>query len=202
MPDRITTNSGANGSGAAAGSTVLTGGAANATGDARRASQETSAPMASDAAAAVTSTAHTTNDTAPQTIQPDLGVASQMTELMADQFRQMFGTPGGRADGATQQATVGMQAIVACTTTLAQGLQNVSRECMQQSMQRGMTGMQELQRSKTPQEVLQVQNRLARESLESLFTLTRRLSEVMIAASDAALSGMSNPTSGGSRSPK
>jgi hypothetical protein len=193
MPDPGPTNTDGSG-GDKAGEARAGKTSARAAGDATKSAQSVGERTAGGAASAGSRATQAGGDAAQQTAQSGVGTAAEMTERMADQFRQAFAAPGNSAEGAAQQVTAGMQAIVACTTTLAQGLQEVSREFMQQGAQRSAAGLQELQSSRSPQDVVAAQNRLARESLESMFALTRRLSEIMIAATDAAASQIAAKT--------
>ena len=124
-----------------------------------------------------------------QAVQSTLNMAVQVAERSVDQFASVFGFSGREAQEAAQQSSQNLQAIAECTTVLAQGVQDISREWLdwaQKRMQRQLEGLDALLRSRTPQDLIAAQSDLLRGNLELLLDSSRRIAETSVHVAEEA----------------
>ena len=115
-----------------------------------------------------------------QAVQSTLHIAVQVAERAVDQFERAFGSSSREANEAVQQCSQNAQAVAECTTVLAQGVQDISREWLdwaQKRMLRQLEGFDALLRSRTPQELIAAQSDIVRGNLELMLDTSRRIAE-------------------------
>src|SRR5919199_1945326 len=123
-----------------------------------------------------------------QAVQSTLQMAVQVAERSVDRFERAFGLSEGVGETA-QQSSHDIQAIAECTTVLAQGVQDISREWLewaQKRVQRQLEGFDALLRSRTPQDLIAAQSDFMRGNLELLLDSSRRIAEMSLHAADEA----------------
>src|SRR5919199_6164374 len=114
-----------------------------------------------------------------QAVQSTLQMAVQVAERSVDRFERAFGLSEGVGE-TVRQSSHDIQAIAECTTVLAQGIQDISREWLdwaQKRMQRQLEGFDAVLRSRTPQDLIAAQSDLVRGNLELLLDTSRRVAE-------------------------
>src|SRR5919199_4126210 len=145
--------------------------AVESTGEAAEAAQHV-AQVGADIAQSVT-------EIGQQAVQSTLHMAVQVAERSVDQFERAFGLSDTVGE-TVQQSSQNIQAIAECTTVLAQGVQDISREWLdwaQKRMQRQLEGFDAVLRSRTPQDLIAAQSDLVRGNLELLLDTSRRVAE-------------------------
>ena len=127
-----------------------------------------------------TDIARSVTEISQQAVQSTLHIAVQVAERSVDQFERTFGLSGQEAQEAAEQSSENIQAITECTTILAQGAQDISREWLdwvQKRVQRHLEGFDAVLRSRTPQDLIAAQSDLVRGNLELLLDTSRRVDE-------------------------
>jgi hypothetical protein len=135
-----------------------------------------------------TDIAHSVTEISQQAVQSTLHMTAQVAERSVDQFERALGL--SETDGeALQQSSENLQAIAECSSVLAQGMQDISREWLdwaQKRMQRQLEGMDALLGSRTAQELMAAQSDLMRGNLELLLDSGRRIAERSVQMAEEA----------------
>jgi hypothetical protein len=116
-------------------------------------------------------------------------MATQVAEQSVDQFARVFGFSGRETQEAAEQSSRNIQAVAECSTVLAQGVQDISREWLdwaQSRFQSQLDGINALLRCRTPQDFIAVQSDQVRQNLELLIESTRRVAERSIQLAEEA----------------
>jgi hypothetical protein len=124
-----------------------------------------------------------------EAVENSFGAASELARRSTGQALQMFGRPEGNAQGLTEEASHNLRAVAQSSTTLARGLQEVSREVInlsQQRLQRNLDGLQALARCRSMTDFVEVQSSLLRDNLEQTVENSRRLAELTLQMADEA----------------
>jgi hypothetical protein len=124
-----------------------------------------------------------------EAVENSFGAASELARRSTGQALQMFGRPEGDARGLTEEAAHNLRAVAQSSTTLARGLQEVSREVInlsQQRLQRNLDGLQALARCRSMTDFVEVQSSLLRDNLEQTVENSRRLAELTLQMADEA----------------
>ena len=103
----------------------------------------------------------------------------QSAQRVADEFGRVFGF-GGQNEDLTRQATQNLEAITETGTILMRGFQDVSREWLeltQERLRKNAEGMAKLAQCRTLPDLAAVQSDLARDNLNQIIDLTRRMAE-------------------------
>ena len=119
-------------------------------------------------------------ETVQQVVQSGVSMAAQMAERSMDQFTRAFGLSGRESREAAEQSSRNIQAVAECSTVLAQGAQDISREWLdwaQHRFQQQLEGFNALLRCRTPQDFVALQSDQVRQNLELLIESTRRIAE-------------------------
>src|SRR5919202_3704301 len=123
------------------------------------------------AARASAEIAQSNTETVRQIVESSLSMATQVAERSVDQFAQAFGFSGRQAEETAQQSSRNIEAIAECNAVLAQGFQDISRECVslaQDRLQRNLDGFNALLRCRSLQDLVAVQSGLVRDNLEQM----------------------------------
>jgi hypothetical protein len=127
--------------------------------------------------------------TLQESVQNSLGSVSELARRSTDQTMQLFGLPGGDAQGFAEQASENLRAIAQSGTILAQGVQEVSRECLELSQrrwQKNLDALGQLARCRSITDFVAVQSSLMRDNLEQTLHNSRRIAELTIQMADEA----------------
>lgn len=123
-------------------------------------------------------------------MQQSMQMAADVAGRSVDQFAGTFGFSSEDAEQAAQQASENINAVADCSTYLAQGVQDISKEWMtlaQSRLQKNMEGFSALLRCRTPQDFFAAQGQLIRDNLEEAVNNSRRIAEMSVqVAGDAA----------------
>ena len=129
-------------------------------------------------------------ETARQTMQSALSMATDVAERSAAQFAHAFGFSGEKATETARQSSRNIEAVAEASTVLAQGFQDISHEwasLAQNRLKRNLDGFSELLGCRTLQDLIAVQSSLMRDNLELLVNNSRRLAEMSVqVATEAA----------------
>src|SRR5215212_365172 len=112
----------------------------------------------------------------------------QAAQRVADEFGRVFGV-GGQNEDLTRQATQNLEAITETGSVLMRGFQDVSREwldVMQERLRKNAEGMTKLAQCRTLPDLAAVQSDLARDNLNQIIDLTRRIAERSMKVADVA----------------
>ena len=162
----------------------------------QQAEAEASERRAREASAALAQSAETgaetiraNAETVQQIMQSGVSMATQAAERSVDQFTRVFGLSGREAQEAAEQSSRNIDAVAECSTVLAQGFQDISREWLgwaQNRFQSHLNGVNALLRCRTPQDFIAVQSDQARQNLELLIESTRRIAERSVQLAEEA----------------
>ena len=111
------------------------------------------------------------------------------TSHFAEQFARSMGLPHEKAQQAVEQSSHNIDAIVEFSRAYADALDRISRELSRlcrERVARNLEKMNEMIRSRTPQELIAAQGDLFRDNLEGFLQSSRRVAEASIKASDQA----------------
>jgi phasin family protein len=112
----------------------------------------------------------------------------QSAQRVADEFGRVFGF-GGQNEDLTRQATQNIEAITETGTILMRGFQDVSREWLeltQERLRKNAEGMTKLAQCRTLPDLAAVQSDLARDNLNQIIDVTRRVAERSMKVADEA----------------
>ncbi len=112
----------------------------------------------------------------------------QAAQRVADEFGRVFGV-GGQNEDLTRQATQNLEAIIETGSILMRGFQDVSREWLeltQERFRKNTEGMTKLAQCRTLPDFAVVQSDLARDNLNQIIDVTRRIAERSMKVADEA----------------
>lgn len=124
-----------------------------------------------------------------EVVTNSLGAFSELARYSTGQSLQFGSHPDGGALGLSEEAAHNLRAVAQSSTTLARGLQDVSREVVtrtQQRLQRNLEGLHALARCRSLRDLVEVQSSLLRENLEQTIESNRRIAELTVQMADAA----------------
>ena len=133
--------------------------------------------------------AQRSTETVQEIMRSGVETANKTAQRSLDQFASVFGFSGREAQEAAEQSSRNIQAVAECSTVLAQGAQDISREWLdwaQQRFQSHLDGLNALLRCRTPQDFVAVQSDQVRQNLELLIESTRRVAERSVQLAEAA----------------
>jgi phasin family protein len=138
--------------------------------------------------------AQRSSETARQTMRSGSDLLLEWTRRSAEQFSRAFGLAGEEAEKAAEQSSRNLRAIAQSSTVLANGVQELSRECaelMRKSAGRNLDWLNACARSRSPQELAAAQSEIARDNLQDMLQATRRTAEASARMADEATRKMS-----------
>ena len=121
------------------------------------------------------------SETTQAAVQSGLDMAAKATERSVNQFAEVFGFSGEKAEETSRQSSRTIGALAESSTVLAQGFQTISREFMtfaQDRAQKNAEGISALMGARTLQDVLTIQSNLMRDNLEHALAGGRRFAEL------------------------
>ena len=128
----------------------------------------------------------------------------QSAQRVAEEFGRVLGV-GGQNEDLTRQATENLAAITETGSVLMRGFQDVSREWLEltrERLQKNAEGMTKLTRCRTLPNLAAVQSDLARDNLNQIIDLTRRIAERSMQVADEAAKTITAETGKGGRYPR
>jgi hypothetical protein len=128
----------------------------------------------------------------------------QAAQRVADEFGRVFGV-GGQNEDLTRQATQNLEAITETGSVLMRGFQDVSREWLeltQERFRKNAEGMTKLAQCRTLPDLAAVQSDLARDNLNQIVDVTRRIAERSMKVADEAAKTITAETGKPGRYPR
>src|SRR3954454_20176675 len=120
----------------------------------------------------------------------------QSAQRVAEEFGRVLGV-GGQNEELTRQATENLAAITETGSVLMRGFQDVSREWLEltrERLRKNAEGMTKLTQCRTLPDLAAVQSDLARDNLNQIIDLTRRIAERSMQLPDEAAKTISAET--------
>jgi len=115
--------------------------------------------------------------------------ASLLASRSVDQLARAFGVATDEAGDAAQQSSRNLGAIVQSTAALTNGMRATwteSCELMRRHFERSFDQIDQLMRSRTPQELVSAQSSFVRDQLEGMIEGTQRIAEISLQAAGEA----------------
>jgi len=128
----------------------------------------------------------------------------QSAQRVAEEFGRVLGV-GGQNEDLTRQATENLAAITETGSVLMRGFQEVSREWLEltrERLRKNAEGMTKLTQCRTLPDLAAVQSDLARDNLNQIIDLTRRIAERSMQVADEAAKTITAETGKGGRYPR
>jgi len=128
----------------------------------------------------------------------------QSAQRVAEEFGRVLGV-GGQNEDLTRQATENLAAITETGSVLMRGFQDVSREWLEltrERLRKNAEGMTKLTQCRTLPDLAAVQSDLARDNLNQIIDLTRRIAERSMQVADEAAKTITAETGKGGRYPR
>jgi hypothetical protein len=128
----------------------------------------------------------------------------QSAQRVAEEFGRVLGV-GGQNEDLTRQATENLAAITETGSVLMRGFQDVSREWLEltrERLRKNAEGMTKLTQCRTLPDLAAVQSDLARDNLNQIIDLTRRIAERSMQVADEAAKTITAATGKGGRYPR
>jgi len=120
----------------------------------------------------------------------------QSAQRVAEEFGRVLGI-GGQNEDLTRQATENLAAITETGSVLMRGFEDVSREWLEltrERLRKNAEGMTKLTQCRTLPNLAAVQSDLARDNLNQIIDLTRRIAERSMQVADEAAKTISAET--------
>jgi hypothetical protein len=118
-----------------------------------------------------------------------LGIASHFAEQSSSQLARSMGISGEKVHQASERSSRNIDAIVRSSKTYADAFQGISRELSnlcRERMDRNLEKMNDMMRSRTPQELIAAQSDLFRDNLEGFLQTSRRVAQASVRVADQA----------------
>ena len=128
-------------------------------------------------------------ETARDTFQAGLNTASESFRRVADQFTNVLGFNGPQAEELARRSSQNLQALTAAGSVLARGAQEVSREVfgfVQERIRKNADAVNQIARVRSVQDFVAVQSDLARDNLEQVIEVNKRVAETSLRIAEEA----------------
>jgi hypothetical protein len=116
-------------------------------------------------------------EVARDTFQTGLNTASESFQRMADQFTNVLGFNGPQAEELARRSSQNIQAVTEAGSVLARGAQEISQEVF---------AVNQLARVRSVQDFVAVQSDLARDNLEQVIEVNKRVAETSLRIAEEA----------------
>jgi hypothetical protein len=116
-------------------------------------------------------------------------LAADLITRSSEYLGRSLGVSGDEARKATDRSAHNAETILYSATTIAKGMNGVSREYfdfLRHQFQKNMERMHELRRCRSPQDVAAIQTDLMRETVGELFECNRRIADMSLRLADDA----------------
>lgn len=133
-----------------------------------------------------------------------LKTGMQSAQRVAEEFGRVLGV-GDQNEHLTRQATENLAAITETGSVLMRGFQDVSREWLEltrERLRKNAEGMTKLTQCRTLPDLAAVQSDLARDKLNQIIDLTRRIAERSMQVGDEAAKTITAETGKAGRYPR
>jgi hypothetical protein len=118
-----------------------------------------------------------------------LDIASHFAEQSSSQMARSMGLSAEKAQEAAERSSRNIDAIVQSSRAYADVFQGISRELSgfyRERMDRNLEKMNDIMRSRTPQELIAAQSDLFRDNLEGFLQSSKRVAEASVRVADQA----------------
>jgi hypothetical protein len=136
-------------------------------------------------------------ETAQETVRVTFETASQALQRTTDEIVRSLGFTGPHTEELTQQSSRNVEAIARCSSVLARGLTEISREWLnlaQHRMQTNLSGLEALGRCRTLQDLITAQSQLMRDNMQEIISNSRRIAELSVQVTSEAAQTISDAT--------
>ena len=150
--------------------------------------------QSADAGAA---TVRINTETAREANASGANMAMEMAQRSMSNLARVWGFAGEGSQETAEQASRNVRAITECSTVLARGFQDISRELVsgaQDRFRKNLDGLGQLSRCRTPQDVFAVQSSLVRNYLEGMLNTSQRVSEISMGTAREATHKITHKT--------
>ena len=128
-------------------------------------------------------------ETARDTFQAGLNTASESFRRVADQFTNVLGFNGPQAEELARRSSQNLQALTAAGSVLARGAQEVSQEVfgfVQERARKNADAVNQIARVRSVHDFVAVQSDLARDHLEQVIEVNKRVAETSLRIAEEA----------------
>ena len=128
-------------------------------------------------------------DAARNAMESGLNTATQTFERVTDQFTKVLGFSGPQAEELARRSSENIQAVTQASTVLARGAQEVSQEVfgfVQERVRKNADAVNQLARVRSVQDFVAVQSDLARDNLEQVIEVNKRVAEAPLRIAEEA----------------
>jgi len=122
-------------------------------------------------------------EVARNTFQAGLNTVSENLQRMADQFTNVLGFNGPQAEELARRSSQNIQALTEAGSVLARGAQEVSQEVfglIQERVRKNADAVNQIARVRSVQDFVAVQSDLARDHLEQVIEVNKRVAETSL----------------------
>jgi len=128
-------------------------------------------------------------ETARDTFQAGLNTVSENFQRMADQFTNVLGFHGPEAEELARRSSQNIQALTEAGSVLARGAQEVSQEVfgfVQERARKNADAVNQIARVRSVHDFVAVQSDLARDHLEQVIEVNKRVAETSLRIAEEA----------------
>jgi len=128
-------------------------------------------------------------ETARDTVQSGVTMATQTFQRLNDQFTQALGFNGPQSEELTRRSSQNLQAVSQASSVLMKGAQEISHEVIglvQDRLQKNINGLNRLAGTRSVQDYVAVQSDLMRDGLQQVIDTNKRIAEVSVRVADEA----------------
>src|SRR4051794_20694870 len=128
-------------------------------------------------------------ETARDSLQSGVNLATESFQRINDQFTKALGFNGPQAEELARRSSQNLQAVSQASSVLMKGAQDVSHEWFgfaQERVQKNMDGLNRLLGCRSVQDFVATQSDLARDHLQQVIDVNKRVAEVSVRVADEA----------------
>src|SRR4051795_5570702 len=128
-------------------------------------------------------------ETARDSFQAGLNTASESFRRVADQFTNVLGFNGPQAEELARRSSQNIQALTEAGSVLARGAQEVSQEVfgfVQERVRKNADAVNQIARVRSVQDFVAVQSDLARDNLEQVIEVNKRVAKTSLRIAEEA----------------
>lgn len=128
-------------------------------------------------------------ETARESLQSGVNLATESLQRINDQFTKVWGYSGPQAEELARRSSQNIQAVSQASSVLMKGAQELSHEWFgfaQERVQKNMDGLNRLLGSRSVQDFVATQSDLARDNLQQVIDINKRVAEVSVRVAEEA----------------